>query len=264
LSPLTFSPSAGYNRADVVTLALDTTTPAGSLAVAREGRLLRARRGVPDRPHGERLPGDIVALLEEVGVALTDVSLFAVARGPGGFTGLRIGIAAIQGLAFALRTPVVGVSALDALAQAGCEEASLPPGTMLGAWMDAARHEVFAALYQVVTSSDAGSLARVDIVDPPSVGAPGAVLGRWMPLLEGRPACLVGEGAVRYRSAIADGLPTAGVLGAWPPLAAAMVPLAIDAAARGLAGSPHAIRPLYVRRPDAEIARDRRAAGDRP
>ena len=54
----------------------------------------------------------------------------------------------------------------------------------------------------------------------------------------------------------------ARVLDAWPPLAAAMVPLALDAAARGLAGPPHAIRPLYVRRPDAEIARDLPASSD--
>jgi len=248
--------------ADVVTLALDSTTPAGSLAVARDGRVLLARTGDPTRPHGERLPGDVVTLLADAGVALGEVTLYAVASGPGAFTGLRIGIAAIQGLAFAHGVPVVGVSALDALAQAAHDAASLDAGTRIGAWMDAARREVFAALYEVRAPVRAGALADLTVIDPPSVGAPAAVLGRWAMPGVGRPLVMVGEGAIRYRDEVATAYPAAQVLDAWPPLAEAMVPLALDAAARGFAGPPHAIRPLYVRRPDAEIARDLRAASD--
>jgi tRNA threonylcarbamoyladenosine biosynthesis protein TsaB len=238
----------------VITLALDTTTAAGSLAVARGADVLLARRGDASRPHGERLPGDIVSLLEQAGVRLGDVTLFAVASGPGAFTGLRIGIAAIQGLAFAHDRPVVGISALDALALAA--SAGLAPGTRLGAWMDAARQEVFAALYEVPSAS-AVPLPRID---EPSVGAPAATVERWRARLQGRAVAFAGDGACRYRDAIELSHPGARLIDTWPPIAHAMIPLALEAASRGLAGPPHAIRPLYVRRSDAEIARDERAA----
>jgi tRNA threonylcarbamoyladenosine biosynthesis protein TsaB len=252
---LTFSPLTGYNRPYVFILALDTTTPAGSLAVARGCDVLLARRGDPSRPHGERLPGDIVELLDEAGVRLEDVTLYAVSIGPGAFTGLRIGIAAIQGLAFASGRPVVGVSALDALALAASD--GLAPGTAVGTLLDAARQEVFAALYELPVERTSIGLRPLDA---PSVGPPDAVLARWSGRLAGGATALAGDGALRYRTAIEAALPGAQVVATWAPIAAAMIPLAVDAEARGLAGPPHAIRPLYVRRPDAEIARDLRAA----
>jgi tRNA A37 threonylcarbamoyladenosine modification protein TsaB len=102
------------------------------------------------------------------------------------------------------------------------------------------------------------------MLDDPSVAPAAQVLGRWHERLAGRPVAFAGDGALRYREAVERALPGAQVLETWPPLAAAMIPLALDAAARGLAGPPHAVRPLYVRRPDAEIARDRRAAATDP
>lgn len=240
----------------MITLALDTTTAAGSLAVGRGPEVLVARRGDPSRPHGERLPGDIVSVLDEAGVALAEVTLFAVARGPGAFTGLRIGIAAIQGLAFASGRPVVGISALEALAEglAGTVE----PGTALAIWMDAARQEVFASAYDVAAEHTTGT--PLPVLHPPSVGAAGAVLAAWGATIGARGTVFLGDGAVRYRSAIEHAHPDARILEAWPLVAASMIPLAFHAAARGEAGPPHAIRPLYVRRPDAEIARDQRVA----
>ena len=257
---MTFSPFARYNPAEVVTLALDTTTPAGSVAVARDGRVLLARRGDPARPHGERLPGDVVSILEEAGVPLGDVDLFAVVAGPGAFTGLRIGIACIQGLAFAHGRPAVGIAALDALAQAAWSMGGLAPGDRVAAWMDAARQEVFTALYELTAERVAPGLAPVRAIDPPSVGSADACLDRWRSTLGQPPRVFVGDGALRYRTTILERLPSSRIVEEPPPLAEAMVPLAVDASRRGLAGAPHAIRPLYVRRPDAEIARDVRAA----
>ena len=102
----------------VVTLALDTSTPDGSVAVRRDGVVVYARDGDGSRPHGMRLPGDALAALEACGLTLGDVTLLAVGLGPGPFTGLRVGLATIEGLAFATGLPVVGVSGLDALAVA--------------------------------------------------------------------------------------------------------------------------------------------------
>ena len=101
----------------MIILALDTTT-AGSVAVLDDSTMLVERAGRPELPHATRLPGDLLDALSAASRALDDVSLLAVASGPGAFTGLRIGIATMQGLAFARGVPLVGVSALDALADA--------------------------------------------------------------------------------------------------------------------------------------------------
>ncbi len=80
------------------------------------------------------------------GLRCGDVDVFAVCLGPGAFTGLRVGIAAAQGLAFATGRPIVGVSALDALGVAALDGA--PAESVAGVWMDAARQEVFAVRYR--------------------------------------------------------------------------------------------------------------------
>ena len=94
-------------------LALDTTERAGSVALVEDGRILLERQGDASRTHGERLPGELAAL----GAPFSSIDVFAVAIGPGSFTGLRIGIATMQGLALVNKRSVVGVSALEAHAQ---------------------------------------------------------------------------------------------------------------------------------------------------
>src|SRR6478735_6594289 len=110
-------------------LALDSTTRDASVAWldvdATDGAvtLVDERLGDSARTHAERLPSELIDLLAAHEVSLADVDLFAVASGPGSFTGLRIGIATMQGLAFVSRKRVAPVSALRALAEAaatGC------------------------------------------------------------------------------------------------------------------------------------------------
>src|SRR5688572_4397078 len=74
-------------------LSLDTTTRAGSCALLRDERVLREQASDASRDQAERLPGDLAALLEREAVPLAAVDAFAVATGPGSFTGLRVGIA---------------------------------------------------------------------------------------------------------------------------------------------------------------------------
>ena len=81
-------------------------------------RLLGTYAGDATITHGVRLPGDLLRLLSAHGVRVADVDLFAVAAGPGSFTGLRVGIATQQGFALANNRPLIGVSALDALNEA--------------------------------------------------------------------------------------------------------------------------------------------------
>src|SRR5262245_14776088 len=99
----------------MLVLALDTTTRRGSVALVRDGLELESYAGDEAITHGRRLPGDLVRVLDRQHLTVGDVDLFAVAAGPGSFTGLRIGIATMQGLALGTGKGVIGVSALDAL-----------------------------------------------------------------------------------------------------------------------------------------------------
>jgi len=242
----------------MLVLALDTTTRAGSVAVVKDGRVLDLLAGDPRRPHAERVPADLVRSLERAGATLADVDAFAVATGPGSFTGLRIGIAAIQGCAFAAGRPVVGVSALEALALAAASDRSERHGMRLGVWMDAQRQEVFSALYDI---SGHGPEARLDPLEGPAVGDPASTAARWHHLLGGAWCAVTGDGAVRYRQLLSEAAGAPVPVLDPPPLAATIALIAERRACAGEGTLPHAIRPLYVRRSDAELARDRRRAG---
>jgi tRNA threonylcarbamoyladenosine biosynthesis protein TsaB len=231
----------------MIVLAIDTATRDGSVAVARDGAVVAASRGDGARPHATRLPADALALLAPLGLALSDIDVFAVCLGPGAFTGLRVGIAAAQGLAFATGRPIAGVSALDALAVAALE--GRPPAGVAGVWIDAARGEVFAARY--LPSPDA--LFGVSAIDSPVSAPPAGVAQDWA--ASDRPVSRwIGDGALRYREVIGP----ADVVEPTPLLAPLVARLGMQAALAGLAGPPHALRPIYVRASDAELARRRR------
>jgi hypothetical protein len=85
----------------MIVLALDTTSQAGSAALLRDSVVLQEVTGDLAVTQVQRLPMQLARLLEEAGVALAEVDLLAVSVGPGSFTGLRVGIAAMQGLAVA-------------------------------------------------------------------------------------------------------------------------------------------------------------------
>ena len=233
-------------------LALDTTTRAGSVAVTDDDELLAVVHGDASRTHGERLPAEIAQALVNAAVTRDQLTLLTVASGPGAFTGLRIGLAAMQGMAVVLDLPVVGVSALDALAWEARALRQDGEDSVL-AWMDAQRGEVFAAGYYTAVDSD-----RLGPVVPPLVASPGEVLDAMSDLTR-RPSICVGDGAMRYRADIALRLGSRGRIVDTPlALAPAIAQIGRRLAAGGHAGPPHALQPLYVRRPDAELERQRR------
>ncbi|HZT75480.1 MAG TPA: tRNA (adenosine(37)-N6)-threonylcarbamoyltransferase complex dimerization subunit type 1 TsaB [Vicinamibacterales bacterium] len=235
-------------------LALDTTTRGGSVALVVDDRVVDQRAGDASRSHAERLPTELLRVGDAHGVAIAAVDLFAVAAGPGSFTGLRIGIATMQGLAFVERRPVIAVSALDALAQIAAMD--LAPAAIVAAWIDAQRGDVYSAAYRV-TSAPPFAPERLAAIAAPSVADPAAIVEEWA-RAGVAPARCVGDGAVRYAGTIAERLPDAAIAGA-PLLAGAIGRIAIVRAQRGDTGHPAAVQPLYVRRPDAELDRERRA-----
>ena len=228
-------------------LALDTSTRAGSVAVVKDGRVLAERAGDPSRSHAERLPADALDLLAELGWSTADLDLFAVASGPGSFTGLRVGIATVQGLALVHGKRIVPVPALRALAEAAAD--GRPAGSKVAAWMDAHRHDVFSALYEIsATGSD--TVATLSELDGPAVGPPADALDRWR--AAGLPQVICGDGASMYASMV----PGTIVVLPHPALAGIVGRLAVVMAAAGAAVVPGGVLPLYVRRPDAEVLRD--------
>lgn len=222
----------------MVILALDTTTRQGSCAVLRGDRVLLERVGTAGQAHAVHLPADLMTLLTEAGLALTDIDACAVATGPGTFTGLRVGIATMQGLAFADGKPLYGVSALDALAAVAARAAQ---GARIVAWIDAWRGDVYEAVYE-------GGVC----VGDPVVGTPETLLAVAAPR-----TLFIGDGAATHaetiRRVLGGGARLASPLD--PPLAGAIGQLAVASAAAGNRPGPDAIRPLYVTRADATLLR---------
>lgn len=234
-------------------LALDTTTRDGSVALVRDDDVVIARPGEAAFSHAERLPADLRDLLAAAGLSLADIDLVAVATGPGGFTGLRIGLAAAQGLALALDRPTAGVPSLDALIWDLFER---EPDTMVaGAWMEAARGEVFAAAARRPNATDGWPLTPLL---RPTAAPPAETLQVWRASLP-----LATPVATADLGAAAGALSAAGYRAVTPaPLLAATVGrVAVRMHRLGLTGAPSTLTPEYVRRPDVELVRSRTATG---
>jgi tRNA threonylcarbamoyladenosine biosynthesis protein TsaB len=135
-------------------LALDTSTPSGSLAVLRDRNLLGVIAIDSRETYSSRLFRHLDYLLAELGLEMAAFDLFAVVVGPGSFSGLRVGLAATKGWAEVYGKPVAAVSALEAMAgQVALEDALLVP------IMDARRGQIFAGLYRW----QKGALAQVEL-----------------------------------------------------------------------------------------------------
>ncbi|MDY6848372.1 MAG: tRNA (adenosine(37)-N6)-threonylcarbamoyltransferase complex dimerization subunit type 1 TsaB [Geoalkalibacter sp.] len=225
-------------------LAIDTVTSAGSAAVCRGTKLLSESYFNTGARHAERIMAAIDRALIDADVALEEIDLFAVTRGPGSFTGVRVGMAAAKGLALALNKPLVGISSLQALAMnaAGCTD-------QVCAMLDARKKEVYAGLYHVRQGHFCACC-------PEQVASPAAVVEQIS-----EPTLFVGEGAMVYRELIESALGTQArfVEGSlnWPRASMA----ALLAAADGQMFEPcdaRLVKPVYLRASEAEIAWQKR------
>jgi tRNA threonylcarbamoyladenosine biosynthesis protein TsaB len=203
-------------------LALDTTHEYGSIAVGGDELLLHAPTGF-----AHVLYPRIEEMLRRNGAALSDIACFAAASGPGSFTGVRVGLACVKGLAEATGRPAVAVSNLQAITTFGA-------GPLRAAVLDARRGEVYGAVYD-----DAGRLVSPEVV---------AKLADWLASLP--------EG-VEFVSpdftAFGEGLPAGPRVTSPRALAAAIARIAGERLARGEACDPAALDANYVRRSDAEL-----------
>ena len=127
-------------------LAMESTAKAASVALVRDGVLVAQSTQCSGLTHSRTLLPMAEDLLKNAGINLSDVDRFAVAHGPGSFTGVRIGVAAVKGLAWATEKPAVGVSTLEAMAWHG---AAAGEGSLVCCAMDARRNQVYNALFEI-------------------------------------------------------------------------------------------------------------------
>ena len=124
-------------------LSMDTSTQAGSLAVLRDTRVIGEISTWVDETYSSRMFRHLEFLLRELGLDLEQVDLYAVAAGPGSFTGLRVGLTAVKGWAEVYGKPIAAVSGLEAVAaQAHAAELLLAP------ILDARRGQIYAGCYE--------------------------------------------------------------------------------------------------------------------
>lgn len=236
-----------------VILAIDTSTPATSVALVESGRVLGQASSVDARAHAEELAPMLQGVLRSTNGVTAEVAAIAVGVGPGPYTGLRVGIATARALAMAWDVPVYGLCSLDAIGAARCAAGLASDG---GVATDARRNEVYWAWY---------SAAGVRL-DGPLVSKVADIPGRY------RSGSWAGAGALRYSELLGavDGAldlmyPSAGWVGL--VVAAALT----DGPAVSVERAPESdqdgdgsltasalrdatllpARPLYLRRPDA-------------
>ncbi len=226
--------------ADIKILALDSSSSAGSVALCRGEHLVAESLLNVKSTHSEKLLAQIDLLLHEASWNLSDIDLFAVVIGPGAFTGLRIGIATIKGLAQVLGKPVVPVSTLQALAM------NLPLVTLpICVFLDARKNEVYSQLFQWDNSRGAIAINDATVLPPQQ-------------LLAGLSSdvALVGDGVILYRQLIIDVLAEKAMLPvatAHQLRAAAVAWLALQSWKLGTTANVAEIVPNYIRPSDAEL-----------
>jgi tRNA threonylcarbamoyl adenosine modification protein YeaZ/ribosomal-protein-alanine acetyltransferase len=240
----------------MVLLALETATRRGSVALG-DDTAIHSLEGDTSRTHGARLPEEMLTILAREGRSLDDVTHGVIVAGPGSFTGLRVGMAAMQGLAFARGFPVVPVPTLDAMAEGWM--AAHPGAGVIVTCLDSQRGDVFIAAFE--TAAGTRSVEQASVVLAPMVGPPQELARRLNEARPGAAVVIVGEGARRYEAVWKAELPGAEVADTAEPVAAS----AIRLARRHLdwAVTPDLLRPLYLRRPEPVMARER-AQTERP
>ncbi len=212
-------------------LGLDTATAATAVAVWAPGGPAVERRDDPAPGERPNHAGRLLVLIEEVlaaGVGWDRVERIAVGVGPGGFTGLRLGIATARALSQARNLPVIGVSSLEALAAGAADESR---GEVV-AVIDARRGEVFAAGW--------GGLALGPVALPPAELAARIAPG----------SLAVGDGAVRFRDELERAGAVVPVDGSELHRVSALQVCRLGAALEP--GDRDALLPDYRREPDAK------------
>ena len=224
-------------------LAADTSTTAATVAVTDGDRLLASRHRNPGETHSRHLLAMIDGVLEDAGCTLSEMDALVTGIGPGSFTGVRIGVGTLKGIADALEKPLYGISSLDLVA-ARFAASERPVRVVL----DARRGEVYTCKYEMNGGFPVA-------FEPPRVCSPEAAVAEDAPDI-----LIAGSGVEAFRERFDSLIPEASrgnlrfgepdvVFGSWLVMQ--------DMGARS--GVPAEVLPLYLRKSDAEIQHEKRA-----
>jgi tRNA threonylcarbamoyladenosine biosynthesis protein TsaB len=215
-------------------LAVDTSSELGSAVIRVGDRIVAQIRPDTSLQYSEHLFASIDQLFDQVDLKLDDIDSFAAVRGPGSFTGLRVGLATMEGFAFTMGKPTYGISTLAALAWQ--VDSGGQPGTQIVPILDARRGEIYSAVYV----RDGEELVEVS---PPAVLQP----AQWFESLGQGPTVFCGDGTSGHRVAI-EAQAKWNITDVSPYLATVVAMMADT-------DSREVLEPLYVRRTTAEINR---------
>ena len=233
-------------------LAVDTSARMGSAAVLRDSQVLGEISGYEETPYSTRLFRDVALLQARAKCRLNEVDVFAVASGPGSFTGLRVGLTAVKAWAEVYGKPIAAVSGLEAVAAEfflqGAPVAS--NGHTVAPFLDARRGQVFGGIYRRVS----GEGMMLALSGTEAIVSPEEFI-EWVRAESSEPAVLV--------SPTPEVLPAPKVKEVLGGVRVERVPAALAPAigrlgyARALRGDlldPLGLDANYVRRSDAEVA----------
>ena len=182
-------------------LCIETGTDICSAGIARDGELLSLRESAEGRDHARKIAVFVDELMRETGIAPEDLDAVAVGKGPGSYTGLRIGVSFAKGLCYGLQIPLVAVGSLDALTEvaredyeAGIVDIDNWESARLCPMVDARRMEVYSQIFDA--QGQALTDVSAEVIDEAS-------FGRWRGQ-EGAPFVIFGNGAAKCAPLLAD------------------------------------------------------------
>jgi tRNA threonylcarbamoyladenosine biosynthesis protein TsaB len=221
-------------------LSIETSTRVGSVAIMEDEHLIAEYILNVVSTHSERLLPSIDQILKDSQLTVRDIEGFAVSLGPGSFTGLRIGISTVKGLALAAEKGVVGVPTLDVLAHN-----LMFTRLLVCPLLDARKGEVYTALYQGDGSG------RLEKLTPDLAIKPEELLTRIK-----EPVIFLGDGVEAYRDKLRSGQDNCLFAPAYlnQPRASVLASLGLEKFRRGHIFKEDEIQPLYCRLAEAEIA----------
>lgn len=194
-------------------LCLETSTKSCSVALGKGGKLLALKESIDERhSHAENLTLYVEDVFRQAKIHLKDVDAIAVSKGPGSYTGLRIGVSTAKGLCYALNKPLIAINSLQAMAAGYISKLKTKDSGLFCPMIDARRMEVYCAVYDAQLNEIRKTSA--DIIDADS----------FSDLLQKNKILFFGDGAAKCRSAISH--PNAIFIEDVNPSAQFMLPIA--------------------------------------
>ncbi|MFA8300975.1 MAG: tRNA (adenosine(37)-N6)-threonylcarbamoyltransferase complex dimerization subunit type 1 TsaB [Hyphomicrobiales bacterium] len=166
-------------------LCIETATQICSVAIGVDGKVVSLRENTRKNSHSEMITLYIQEVLDEAGINVQDLDAIAVSKGPGSYTGLRIGVSTVKGLAYSLEKPVIAISTLQSMAQSMASE--YDENTLLCPMIDARRMEVYCAMYD--SGNNQVSNIEAKIIDEDS----------FVDILEKQKVVFFGDGAEKCK-----------------------------------------------------------------